>query len=128
MRIRVHLALIHQALFVIVKKLNGSSTVIMCSSRSLLILSSMRRGCRLAGTVGPVTSTNRAACRKALYHRGKPSASKPLISREWCETPPDRAALIKNISAKSAPDSSNRTRSPAPVFFKAMLLRVVSTL
>src|SRR5260370_19548170 len=61
----------------------GSSTVIMCSSRSLLILSSMAaRVVDLPEPVGPVTSTNpRGLSQSPFITRGKPSASKPLISR-----------------------------------------------
>src|SRR5258707_15737404 len=60
----------------------GSSMVIMCSSRSLLILSSIAASVvDLPEPVGPVTSTNpRGFSHSPFATTGKPSASKPLIS------------------------------------------------
>ena len=60
----------------------GSSIVIMCSSRSLLILSSIAASVDFPEPVGPVTSTSpRGLSHIPLTTAGKPSASNPLISQ-----------------------------------------------
>src|SRR2546429_3579629 len=60
----------------------GSSMVIMCSSRSLLILSSMAASVvDLPEPVGPVTRTNpRGLSQRPFTTVGSPSASNPLMS------------------------------------------------
>ncbi len=61
----------------------GSSMVIMCSSRSLLILSSMAASVvDLPEPVGPVTKTSpRGLSHKLRTIAGSPRASNPLISQ-----------------------------------------------
>src|SRR5215468_7449619 len=100
----------------------GSSMVIMCSSRSLLILSSIAASVvDLPEPVGPVTRISpRGLSQSALTTGGSPSASNPLISQgivrntaptapRWLNTlPRKRARFFKPNEKSSSRFSSKR--------------------
>src|SRR3984893_13819676 len=100
----------------------GSSIVIMCSSRSALILSSIAASVvDFPDPVGPVTSTSpRGLSHMPLTTCGSPNASNPLISHgmvrktaptapRWLNTLPRKRARFFNPNEKSSSRfSSNR--------------------
>src|SRR5215475_12837987 len=99
----------------------GSSMVIMCSSRSLLILSSIAASVvDLPEPVGPVTKIKpRGLSQSAFTTGGRPKASKPLISQgmvrntaptapRWLKTLPRKRARFFNPNEKSSSRFSSK--------------------
>ena len=105
----------------------GSSMVIMCSSRSLLILSSMAASVvDFPEPVGPVTSTRpRGLSQSPLTTVGKPKRVEALdLPGNGTKNGADGAALIEHVAAKARQVLKSEGKVQLQVFLEAVLLRV----
>src|SRR6266849_2517182 len=109
----------------------GSSMVIMCSSRSLLILSSMAASVvDLPEPVGPVTRTSpRGLSHNPFTTSGNPRASKPLISHGMVrKTAPTAPRWLKTLPRKRARYFKPNEKSSSRFSSKRCFCASVSTL
>ncbi len=105
----------------------GSSIVIMCSSRSALILSSIAASVvDLPDPVGPVTSTRpRGLSHMPLTTSGQAQRVETFdLPRNGTEHRADRSALIEDVAAEAGQILQAEREVQLQVFFEAVLLRV----
>src|SRR4029077_6699555 len=109
----------------------GSSSVIMCSSRSLLILSSMAASVvDFPEPVGPVTRTSpRGLSHNSFKTSDNPRASKPLISHGMVRnTAPTAPRWLKTLPRKRAKFFKPKEKSSSRFSSKRCFCASVKTL
>ena len=105
----------------------GSSIVIMCSSRSLLILSSIAASVvDLPDPVGPVTSTRpRGLSHSALHHQRQAQRVETLdLPGNRSEHGGHGAALMEDVAAEAREALQTERKVELQIFFQPVLLHV----
>ena len=105
----------------------GSSIVIMCSSRSVLILSSMAASVvDLPEPVGPVTSTSPRGLSHMPFTTVRQAQRVETLDLPWNgpEHRAHRAALIEHVAAEARQVLQAERKVQLQIFFEAVLLRV----
>src|SRR5256884_629139 len=127
MSIGVHLALVDQAPFVVVQKLDGvldGDHVFFALAVDFVQHGGERSRFTGARWPGDQDQSTRLIA-KALHHRGQPKRIESLdVPRNGAEHGADGAALIEAVSAKTRQALQAKRKVQLQVFFEAVLLRV----
>ena len=127
-RVRVDFALIHQALLVVVEELDGvldRDHVLFALGVDLVEHRGERRGLARTGRAGDQHQAARLVAQSSSPPRGKPSASKPLISHGIVRnTAPTAPRWLKQIAAETRQILQAEREVQLQIFLEPVLLRV----